>query len=100
MGTKYPFGESPKYPPRDFTCPRCQHYHSKPHYAFSGQIDEKLEPNQEGRVKFSREGKFDDCGDSMTTGPQFKKNGNQKGIFCPHCGFLDTIICITKKVKK
>ena len=97
MGIKYPTGKSPKYPPRDWTCPECQHYHSKSHYSFKGQIDHDLEPNQVGRVKFSREGKFDDCKDSMTTGMQFKKNDIQRPIFCPHCGWEDTIICIIKK---
>jgi len=96
LGIKYPFGETPVYPARDWTCPKCQHFHSKPHYAFKGQIDHELEPEQEGRVKFSREEKYDDCGDSMTTGPQLKKNGNQRAIFCPHCGWEDTIICIMK----
>jgi len=100
MGVKYPLGESPVYPPRDWTCPKCGHYHSKPHFSFKGQIDDNLEPNTEGRVKFSREEKFQDCGDSMTTGPQFGKDENQRPIFCPHCGWIDTVITIVKVRKK
>ena len=113
MGTKYPLGASPKYPPRDWTCPDCHKYHSKPHYAHKGQIDYSKEPQQIGRVKFGREDSYGDC-DSMkgdtpsvphrilkklagkNTGDQFKKNGNQHPLFCPHCGWEDTIICIMK----
>lgn len=113
MGIKYPFGESPKYPPRDWTCPRCTHYHSKPHYALPGQIDYSLEPEEVGRVKWGREEKFSGCDSKemlgkipakivklfkkKSTGDQNKKNGNQRPIFCPHCGWEDTIICITKR---
>ena len=42
MGTKYPLGESPVWPPRDWTCPTqdggCGKYHSQPHFAHKGNV--------------------------------------------------------------
>lgn len=118
MGEKYPLGDTPIYPPRDWCCPKCIKYHTKPHYAFPGQIDTTKEPKQEGRVRFGREDDFGDCDTSATdgyigkipariiklfnkqkTGEQFKGDNIQKPLFCPHCGFLDTIICIVKVTK-
>lgn len=107
MGTKYPLGDTPKYPARDWTCPDCLKYHSKPHYAFPGQIDYSKQTKEFGRVKFNREGSQMDCDDHKeydmpvkpfkeSTGNQFKRNGNQRPLFCPHCGWEDTIICIAK----
>jgi transcription elongation factor Elf1 len=115
MGIKYPLGDTPKYPARDWTCPRCNKYHSKPHYAFPGQIDRTKEPKELGRVKWGREENYADCDKPATdgyngkipakvikkfntekTGDQYKRNGNQKPLFCPHCGWEDTIICIVK----
>jgi len=111
MGTKYPAGKSPKYPPRDWTCPSCGKYHTKPHFAYPGQVNKLFEPLEEGRVKFNREGSDMDCEDAKkydtpikvmkeATGAQFKKDGNHRPIFCSHCGWLDTIICITKTQKQ
>ncbi len=92
MGTKYPAGESPVYPPRDWTCPSCGKYHTKPHFAFPGQVDKKHRPGVEGRVKFNREGADMNCDDPKkydtpikvmkeATGHQFKQDGNHRPVF-------------------
>ena len=113
MGIKYPKGETPVYPPRDWTCPICDKPHSKPHYAFPGQVDLNLAPEQEGRVKWGREDKSSICDTpkewvgliprriinkfkKQSTGDQVKKNGGQVPLFCPHCGWIDDIINILK----
>jgi len=107
MGIKWPFGKSPKYPPRDWTCPSCHKYHSKPHFAYPGQVDLTKAPTMEGRVKFNREGSQMDCDDAKkydtpikvmaeATGPRFSKVGKMKGLFCPHCGWMEAIINIVK----
>jgi len=112
MGIKYPTGESPVYPPRDWTCPHCLKYHSKPHYAHKKQIDYSKEPKEEGRVKFNREASQSDCDNCYKeddvprkfelpkTGDQFRGDDIQRPMFCPHCGWEDTIICIVKTHKK
>ncbi len=110
MGTKYPAGVSPVYPPRDWLCPSCGKYHTKPHFAFPGQVDKKHRPGVEGRVKFNREGADMSCDDDKrdtpikvmkeATGNQFKQDGNHRQLFCPHCGWLDDIICIVKTTKR
>ena len=116
MGVKYPKGETPVYPPRDWTCPICKKYHTKPHYAFPGQVDLSLAPEQDGRVKWGREeGGVSSCDTpkdwlgsiprkiiskfkKQNTGDQVKKNGGQAPLFCPHCGWIDDIINIVKAV--
>jgi len=111
MGIKYPFGSTPIYPPRDWTCVVCKKYHSRPHFAFPGQIDYSKQPTEEGRVKFNREGSQMSCDDPKkydtpikvmkeTTGDQFTKDDNHRPLFCPHCGWEDTIICIMKTQPK
>jgi rubredoxin len=111
MGTKYPFGDSPYYPPRDWTCPECKKYHSKPHFAYYGQIDYSKNTQEYGRVKFNREGSGMDCDDhkeydmplkpmAEATGPQFGRTGKQRPLFCPHCGWEEVMIYITKVKKK
>ena len=95
MGIKWPFGKSPKYPPRDWTCPVCQKYHSKPHFALRGQIDHSKSPQQVGRVKTLREEKYNDCN---VMGEFQKKSGRLNGLFCPHCGWVEEIINIQKVV--
>jgi len=85
MGTKYPAGESPVYPPRDWVCPQCSHHHTKPHFAFEGQV-------KFGKVLKNRENKSDSCG---KTGEMILKDLIQ-GLFCPHCGWKEEIINITK----
>lgn len=105
MGIKFPFGESPKYPPRDWSCPECKKYHSKPHYAFPGQIDYSKKPTESGRVKFNREGSGMACDDykldteiiENKTGPEMVDGKNQP-LFCPHCGWEGQLLYITKTV--
>ena len=88
----------------DWTCPECGHKHSKPHFSFKGQIDKKIKPNMVGRIKdkFNREGKD---GENLTceeyikkngTGDEKDKDGNQKPLFCYHCGWEDLLIYINK----
>lgn len=106
MGTKYPYGPTPVYPPRDWTCPECKKYHSKPHYAFTGQVDFTKNPKEEGRVKFNREGSNMSCDDNKhdtptkqmkeQTGPDIKVNGGHTPLFCPHCGWVEEIVNIIK----
>ena len=107
MGTKYPYGETPVYPPKDWTCPGCHKYHTKPHYAFTGQVDFSKKIKESGRVKFNREGSQMDCsGDNKhdtpykemkeNTGPDTKVSGGHTPLFCPHCGWLEEIINILK----
>ena len=87
----------------DWTCPSCQHKHTKPHFAFPKQVDHKKEAGVVGRIrdKFSREGKDDtgSCDDYIKkygTGPVEDQHGKQNPLFCPHCGWLDDLIHITK----
>lgn len=107
MGTKYPFGESPVYPPRDWTCPVCFKYHSKPHFAFPDQIDYSKKPQEVGRVKFNREGSQMSCDEPkkydtpvkvfpQATGDMKDEDGLQHPLFCPHCGWEEGIIQIIK----
>lgn len=106
MGTKYPAGESPIYPPRDWTCPSCNKYHSKPHFPHPGQIDESRQPNDPGRVTFNRANKNGD-NDLDKAWPIKKEyigkqalmmldNGTIQGLFCPHCGWKEEIINLIK----
>jgi len=109
LGIKYPFGETPVYPPRDWTCPECMKFHSKPHFMYEGQIDFSKKCKEEGRVKFNREGSQMSCDDPKkydspikvmkeSTGNQFGRTGKHRPLFCPHCGWVDTIINIVKTV--
>lgn len=98
------------YPPKNaWNCPVCGKKHSKPHFAFPGQIDFKKKPEQVGRVKFDRE---DPGGCDDAKGDTPKKHGNDKTgpelsltecnqeinnpLFCPHCGWIDEITNIIK----
>ena len=87
------------YPPAQWKCPECFKRHSKPHFAFEGQIDYSKKPLEPGRVKFDREG---DCGYSKsserltTTGQSHDEEGLNRPLFCPHCGFELSIIHIVK----
>ena len=107
MGIKYPYGPTPVYPPHDWTCVSCKKYHTKPHYAFPGQIDYSKQPKESGRVKFNREGSQMDCDSNNkydtpyieqkgATGPDTKTNGGHTPLFCPHCGWEEEIINIIK----
>jgi len=109
MGIKYPFGPTPVYPPRDWICVSCKKFHTKPHYAFSGQIDYSKQPKEPGRVKFNREGSQMDCSGNdkhdtpykemkESTGNSTKKNGGHTPLFCPHCGWEEEIINIIKVI--
>jgi len=110
MGVKYPEGDSPIWPPRDWECPismgGCGKYHSKPHFAFDGQVDYTKKPGTSGRVKFDREGSGMDCDkfkddtpkkNKKGTGSTFDKNGNPRGLFCPHCGWEEDVISVKKE---
>ncbi len=91
MGVKYPKGSSPVYPPRDWTCPSCDKYHSKAHFAFKGQAGKK---GSETWVMKDREQKNDSC---KQTGPMLLEDGLTQGLFCPHCGWQEHIINIIKE---
>ena len=108
MGIKWPFGKSPKYPPRDWTCPVCKKYHSKPHFAFPDQVDFTKSPLTPGRVKFNREGSQMDCDDPKKYDTPIKVFKEETGqmletmslginpLFCPHCGWVEDVINILK----
>ena len=120
VGFSYPSGQSPVYPPRDWTCPAlqggCGKQHSKPHFPWPGQIDESKNPNDMGRVTFNRASK--DGSDVLDESQPIKKefvgkqapmklnDGSVQGLFCPHCGWKEDIINLIKvknefeKVKK
>lgn len=106
-----------QFPPTSsWTCPNCHKVHSKPHFAFPEQIDEKKKPGEVGRVIKDREvGKYGKCGAGVKegteeqdeskvieTGPQFDDDGMPQSLFCPHCGFLQNafIIARTRSRKK
>ena len=107
MGVKYPAGDSPFFPPKDWSCPSCTKYHSKPHFAWPGQVDESKNPQDVGRVVFNRANKNGD--DSLDYSQTVKKNligkqapmisedGLVQGMFCPHCGWLEHIINIIQE---
>jgi len=87
-----------------WVCPVCGKEHSKPHYAFDGQIDYMIDPDTEGRVLFNRAERYGGLkGDteykyqSNETGPAIDKDGYPRGLFCSHCGFEQEIIVIKKK---
>ena len=88
-------------------CTICKKYNTKPHYAFTGQIDYSKQTREPGRVKFNREGSQMDCSGNDKydtaykemkefTGNDTKKNGGQAPLFCPHCGFEEEVINILK----
>jgi len=103
MGVKYPQGQSPIYPPRDWDCPKCLKHHGKPHFPHPGQIDYTKNPTDFGRVVFNRANKNgDDSLDYSQTvrsefigkqGPMILDNKIQ-GLFCPHCGWGEHVINI------
>jgi hypothetical protein len=106
MGTKYPTGDTPVYPPRDWTCPNCFKYHSKPHFPHPGQIDDNIPVGNYGRVKFNRADKegVDVLDKSQPIKKEFVgkqasmiQNDMVQGLFCPHCGWKEEIINIIIK---
>ena len=85
-------------------CPACGKHHSKPHYAFPDQIDYKKKPSDKGRVRFDREVECNQVkGDTpeiygvKTTGPEINEDGHPTSLFCPHCGWEETLIVIVKE---
>lgn len=90
-------------------CPKCKKEHSKPHYAYRDQIDYSKKPLEEGRVKFNRAETYSDAlkGDTEfkanlpPTGDEKTRKGDDRGLFCSHCGFeQEVIVCINTKKKK
>ena len=90
-------------------CPSCGKEHSKPHYAYRGQVDETKKPLEPGRVKFNRAETFsnDLKGDTPTkynvpeTGDKKNRKGDDNGLFCSHCGFVQKIIvCINTNARR
>jgi hypothetical protein len=77
----------------DWTCPICDHHHTKPHFAFPDQVNFKKQSNEEGRVKKNRESKDSVC--EAKHGP-IEIKGKQQPMFCPHCGWLDELLYIIK----
>lgn len=103
MGTKYPQGESPIFPPRDWTCPECGKYHTKPHFAFPDQVDRNKRPTDYGRVRFNRAMKNGDDALDLSQPVRNEYIGQQgpmilddkvQGLFCPHCGWEEHVINI------
>ena len=85
-------------------CPKCGKEHTKPHYAYRGQVDKNKDPLEEGRVKFNRvdtEGnrKYDtDWKHNLpSTGDAKDKHGDPNGLFCSHCGWEQRIIVLIRK---
>ena len=97
------------WPPPTWNCPNCQKDHTKPHFAFRGQVDLNCELGATGRVKFNREGSGMDCGQNKadtptksglpSTGPAVVK-GMPQGLFCPHCGYIQDVIKIRLTANK
>jgi hypothetical protein len=108
MGEKFPTGSSPVFPPRDWTCVHCRKYHSKPHFAFPGQINYTKNLGELGRVKFNREGSGMNCDyykldteiEKDKTGDSMTDEFHNAPLFCPYCGFEQTILYIIKIPEK
>lgn len=107
MGTKYPKGESPVWPPRDWICPSCKHHHDKAHFPHPGQVDYKKSPGTLGRVKFNRADDDDGIKGDTTYKKEYEgKPGEMivdnvtQGLFCPHCGWQEEVIDILKTKDK
>jgi hypothetical protein len=86
-----------EYPPENWECPVCGHQHKKAHYSLPGQIDYTVEPDKAGRILFNRRNKNDALADDTpidkskpSKGKQFDKDGFQRPLFCPHCGYEDS----------
>jgi len=90
-------------PKGKWICPGCGKEHKAPHFAHPGQIDLTRQPGNEGRVTFNRRQKDDslDHGtkinhDLLGEADAFDKEGYQRPLFCPHCGWTDDWIIITR----
>jgi hypothetical protein len=88
-------------------CPRCGKDHSKPHYAYRGQLDPTKKPEEEGRVKFNRVGldgnlKYDTPTkyNLPPTGDAKTRKGDDNGLFCSHCGFEQQVIVLINTNRK
>ena len=83
MGEKFPYGPTPVYPPRDWTCPQCRKYHSTPHWKDERQAD--------GFVKL--ESKSDPGCVSKSNEKYYLASGAPPPMYCPHCGWqLQTVL--------
>ena len=87
------------YPPKKgrWQCPQCLKIHNKPHYPLPGQIEKDKSLESGNRVKFDREGKTDESGQ---TGPMFNDDGIPNGLLCPHCGYQARTVLILRVKKK
>lgn len=93
-----------KYPPGDaWICPSCGKEHSEAHYSLPDQIDYTKKPGDPGRILFNRRNKNDDLADDTpikqdmpSIGDQFDGEGNQRPIYCPHCGYEDEFTVIIR----
>ena len=99
---------------KGWECPRCNKYHSKPHYKFPDQLDTEKKESEPGKVKYGweKKGGYDSAPEmtrpeltcdskKMETGPEFDKKGIPNGMFCPHCGWEQKVEVIIKvKPKK
>jgi len=90
-------------PENGWKCPCCGHEHSKAHYSLPDQIDYTKKPSEEGRILFNRR-KKDDSLDPYTeirkglpdSGSSLDSQGFQRPLFCPHCGWEDTWVILSK----
>ena len=92
----------------NWVCPQCKKTHEKPHFAFPDQVDESKKPSTVGRIKnaFKRENSDTieklNCKEytkDQRTGSVTLSDGKQAPLFCPHCGWIDDLIYVTRKKK-
>ena len=92
-----------EYPPKTWVCPGCGKKHSKPHYSLPDQIDYSIRPGETGRILFNRRDKKDQLSEDTfidnskpSWGEQIDEEGNQRPIFCPHCGYENDVLMVIR----